>query len=156
MAKQTIGEFLATLRKANGYTQQEVADRLGISNRTLSGWECNNVLPDILLLPALSELYGVTVDEILAGERSERNEVELTAKSEKRILKSKIAKFSTQCQPRAHRFRCYNRSKALVALESADCTADLPMQSPTYSPNSRRRSYIHKCRHSVQTALRTH
>ena len=41
MAKQTIGEFLATLRKANGYTQQEIADRLGISNRTLSGWECD-------------------------------------------------------------------------------------------------------------------
>ena len=96
MAKQTIGEFLATLRKANGYTQQEVADRLGISNRTLSGWECNNVLPDILLLPALAELYGVTVDEILAGERKEKTEVELTDKSEKRILKSKIARFSMQ------------------------------------------------------------
>lgn len=96
MAKQTIGEFLATLRKANGYTQQEVADRLGISNRTLSGWECGNVLPDILLLPALAELYGVTVDEILAGERKERSEVALSNKSEKRILKSKIARFSMQ------------------------------------------------------------
>ena len=97
MAKQTIGEFLATLRKANGYTQQEVADRLGISNRTLSGWECSNVLPDILLLPVLAELYGVTVDEILAGERTDRNEVDLSSKSEKRIFKSKIAKFSAQC-----------------------------------------------------------
>ena len=97
MAKQSIGEFLSTLRKANGYTQQEVADRLGISNRTLSGWECNNVLPDILLLPALAEMYGVTVDEILAGERIEKNEVALTNKSEKRILKNKLAKFSTQC-----------------------------------------------------------
>ena len=97
MAKQKIGDFLATLRKANGYTQQEVADRLGISNRTLSGWECNNVLPDILLLPALAELYGVTVDEILAGERKVQNEVALTNKSEKRILKNKIARFSTQC-----------------------------------------------------------
>ena len=96
MAKQSIGEFLATLRKANGYTQQEVADRLGISNRTLSGWECGNVLPDILLLPALAELYGVTVDEILAGQRRERSEVELSNKSEKRILKSKIARFSMQ------------------------------------------------------------
>ncbi|MCH5159723.1 MAG: helix-turn-helix transcriptional regulator [Clostridiales bacterium] len=96
MAKQTIGEFLATLRKANGYTQQEIADRLGISNRTLSGWECNNVLPDILLLPALAELYGVTVDEILSGERKEKSEVELTKKSERRILKSKIARFTMQ------------------------------------------------------------
>lgn len=96
MAKQTIGEFLATLRKANGYTQQEIADRLGISNRTLSGWECDKVLPDILLLPALAELYGVTVDEILAGERKERNEVTLSGKSERRMLKSKIARFTMQ------------------------------------------------------------
>ena len=96
MAKQTIGEFLATLRKANGYTQQAVADRLGISNRTLSGWECDKVLPDILLLPALAELYGVTVDEILAGQRKEKSQVSLSNKSGKRILKSKIARFSMQ------------------------------------------------------------
>ena len=96
MAKQTIGEFLATLRKANGYTQQEIANRLGISNRTLSGWECDNVLPDILLLPALADIYGVTVDEILAGERKERKDVALTTKSEKHILKSKIARFTMQ------------------------------------------------------------
>ena len=97
MVKQTIGEFLATLRKANGYTQQEVADRLGISNRTLSGWECNNVLPDILLLPALAELYGVTVDEILAGERKEKNsDVALSDTTARRVLKSKIARFSMQ------------------------------------------------------------
>ena len=97
MAKQTIGEFLATLRKANGYTQQEVADRLGISNRTLSGWECNNVLPDILLLPALGELYGVTVDEILAGERKEKNnDVALSDMTARRVLKSKLARFSVQ------------------------------------------------------------
>ena len=97
MTKQTIGEFLATLRKANGYTQQEVADRLGISNRTLSGWECDNVLPDILLLPALAEMYGVTVDEILAGERKEKTDVELSNKSEKRILKGKLARFNSHC-----------------------------------------------------------
>ena len=96
MSKQSIGEFLATLRKANGYTQQEVADKLGISNRTLSGWECDNVLPDILLLPVLAELYGVTVDEILAGERRAQNELIISSNSEKKILKRKVARFSMQ------------------------------------------------------------
>ena len=67
--KQTVGEFLATLRRANGYTQQEVADRLGVSNRTLSAWERDTSAPDILLLPVLADLYSVTVDEILRGER---------------------------------------------------------------------------------------
>lgn len=96
MAKQTIGEFLATLRKANGYTQQEVADRLGISNRTLSGWECDKVLPDILLLPVLAELYGVTVDEILAGERISKDDVPLSNKSERNLYKNRLARFGTQ------------------------------------------------------------
>ena len=69
MTRQTIGAFLATQRKAHGYTQEEVADKLGISNRTLSKWETDRSSPDILALPALAQLYGVTVDEILRGER---------------------------------------------------------------------------------------
>ena len=93
MAKQTIGEFLATLRKANGYTQQQVSDKLGISNRTLSGWECDKVMPDILLLPVLADLYGVTVDDILAGERKSRDNPIISTKTEKNIYRHKIAKF---------------------------------------------------------------
>lgn len=47
--KQTIGQFLATLRKANGYTQEEVAERLNVSNRTLSSWETDRTVPDVLV-----------------------------------------------------------------------------------------------------------
>ncbi len=70
MSKQTMGEFLALLRRANGLTQQEVADKLNISNRTLSSWETDRTTPDILLLPAIADLYGVTVDELLRCERN--------------------------------------------------------------------------------------
>ena len=94
--KQQIGEFLATLRKANGYTQQEIADKLGISNKTLSNWECDKALPDLLLLPALAETYGVTVDEILAGERKSKEEKVLSDKGEKSVLRSKMTRFSAQ------------------------------------------------------------
>ncbi len=98
MGKQTIGEFLAMLRRAKGFKQQEVADRLGISNRTLSAWERGTALPDILLLPALAELYGVTADEILNGERKPQDAVpsNLSAKSESRLLKSKLGRFTIQ------------------------------------------------------------
>lgn len=74
MTRQTIGAFLATQRKALGYTQEEVADKLGISNRTISKWETDRTMPDILSLPALAELYGVSVDEILRGERLRQGE----------------------------------------------------------------------------------
>ena len=67
MAKTTIGEFLAILRKSKGYTQQEAADRLGVSNKTVSSWETGASSPDISMLPAIAELYGVTCDELLRG-----------------------------------------------------------------------------------------
>ena len=60
--------YLAALRKGAGMTQQEVADRLGVSNKTISKWESGGGFPDIAILPALAELYGVTADDILAGE----------------------------------------------------------------------------------------
>ena len=84
--KQPIGEFLATLRRANGFTQQEVADRLGISNRTLSAWERGTAMPDILLLPALADLYGVTTDEILRGERSSAEKPAIAQQSAQKNL----------------------------------------------------------------------
>lgn len=95
MNRQTIGAFLATQRKAHGYTQEEVADKLGISNRTLSKWETDRSSPDILYLPALADLYGVTVDEILRGERTKREEIPLSpeeqAKKEEQAQRAKRA-----------------------------------------------------------------
>ena len=69
------GAYLAALRKARGMTQQEAADQMGVSNKTVSKWENGAGLPDITVLPALAELYGVTADDILAGERSEERRV---------------------------------------------------------------------------------
>ena len=62
------GTYLATLRKNADMTQQDVADRLGVSNKTVSKWESGGGFPDISVLPALAELYGVSADELLAGE----------------------------------------------------------------------------------------
>jgi len=67
-AKKT-GQFIAALRKTNGLTQQEVADALGLTDKTVSKWECGNGFPDITALPALAELFEVSADEILRGER---------------------------------------------------------------------------------------
>ena len=67
--KSSIGDFLAILRKSKGLTQQEVADRLGVSNKTVSSWETGASCPDISMLPAIAELFEVTCDELLRGER---------------------------------------------------------------------------------------
>ena len=67
--REKFGSFLAELRKEKGFTQQEIADRLFISNKAVSKWERGQSLPDISLLTPLAELLGVTVTELLKGER---------------------------------------------------------------------------------------
>lgn len=74
MERKSIGSFLAALRKSNGMTQQEVADRLSVSNKTVSKWERDESYPEITLIPVLAELFSVTSDEILRGERMTKNE----------------------------------------------------------------------------------
>lgn len=98
MEKKTMGSFMSALRKANGLTQQQVADRLNVSNKTVSKWECDDGYPEITVLPAIAELYGVTVDELLRGERIIREEAKPNEKIEKQaeyIFKTAENKFST-------------------------------------------------------------
>lgn len=64
------GAFIASLRKKAGLTQQEVAAYLGIANKTVSKRECAGGYPDITLLPAIGELYSITVDELLACKKN--------------------------------------------------------------------------------------
>lgn len=80
------GAYLAALRKARGMTQQEAADQLGVSNKTVSKWENGAGLPDITLLPALAELYGVTADDILAGETLRGRPAEAQGPARRRLL----------------------------------------------------------------------
>ena len=58
MEKKTLGSFLSALRRAQGLTQQEVADRLAVSNKAVSRWERDEAMPDILLLPAIADLFA--------------------------------------------------------------------------------------------------
>jgi transcriptional regulator with XRE-family HTH domain len=69
MSDSSLGAFLAILRKARGLTQQDVADALYVSNKTVSKWERSESAPDIAMLPALAEFFGVTCDELPRGER---------------------------------------------------------------------------------------
>ncbi|MDE6579045.1 MAG: helix-turn-helix domain-containing protein [Ruminiclostridium sp.] len=69
MSRNSIGQFIAALRRANGMTQQDVADRLNVSNKAVSRWERDECAPDISLIPAIAEMFNVTCDEILKGQR---------------------------------------------------------------------------------------
>lgn len=64
-----IGNFLRELRKEKGLTQEELAEKLGISSKSISRWENGNTMPDLGILVELAELYDVDIKEIIDGER---------------------------------------------------------------------------------------
>lgn len=90
MDQKKIGNFLRDLRKSNGFTQEQVAERLGTSSRTISRWETGAYMPDISLLVTIAEMYDVDVREIIDGERKKEN-----MNSEVKEVAVKMADYST-------------------------------------------------------------
>ena len=76
MNQENIGKFIAELRKEKNMTQQELADKLMITDRAISHWENGRRLPDISLLKSLSEIFEVSITEILNGHRMSVKELE--------------------------------------------------------------------------------
>lgn len=66
-----FGEFLFKLRKEKGMTQAELAQALGVTNKAVSKWETGEAMPETALLLPISRIFGVSVDELLDGKRSE-------------------------------------------------------------------------------------
>lgn len=102
MERKSIGSFIAVLRKANGMTQRELADKLSVSDKAVSRWERDETAPDLYLIPVIAEIFGVTSDELLRGERAGENapppekQNEKTERQIKNILKTVRTKFLTK------------------------------------------------------------
>lgn len=64
-----IGKFIAQLRKRENLTQEALGEKLGVTNKTVSRWENGNYLPDIETFQLLSEVFGVSINELLAGRK---------------------------------------------------------------------------------------
>ena len=99
-----IGGFLKDLRKEKGITQEQLAEKLGVSGRTISRWETGNNMPDISLLVEIAEFFDVSIPEIIKGERKSEDMKEETkevaetmsdyAKAEKEQLVKSIRNMS--------------------------------------------------------------
>lgn len=72
MDQNKTGELLGRLRRERGMTQKQTAEKLQVSDRTISKWERGAGLPDVSTLPALSALYGVDIEKILEGNLQEK------------------------------------------------------------------------------------
>lgn len=104
MERKTMGAFIAVLRKSSGMTQKELAEKLGVSDKTISHWERDESAPDISVIPVIAEIFGVTCDELLRGEKKSlsepSNNFELSQKSEKQIhfiLSKQSSRYLIQC-----------------------------------------------------------
>ncbi len=62
-----LGENIAALRRAAGLTQELLADRLGVTSQAVSKWERQLSCPDVSLLPAMAEVFGVAIDELFVS-----------------------------------------------------------------------------------------
>lgn len=63
------GKFIAALRKEKGMTQEQLGERLCVTNKTISRWENGNYMPNVEMMSLLSKEFGVSINEIIAGER---------------------------------------------------------------------------------------
>lgn len=75
MSKHSIGKTIATLRKTKGWTQVELAEKLNVSDKAVSKWESEAGLPEISQLPAMANLFGVTIDYIMTGKTAEKERI---------------------------------------------------------------------------------
>lgn len=63
------GRFLREMRKEKGLTQEQLAEKLGVSNRSVSRWENGRNMPDFDLVTEMAHIYEISIEEILSGER---------------------------------------------------------------------------------------
>ncbi len=80
--KQELFERLVYLRKKSGYSQEELADKLGISRQAVSKWECGDATPDLDNITKLADIYNISVDELLGRTDSSFEEDDEEGKTE--------------------------------------------------------------------------
>ena len=78
-----IGKFLKELRKEKGYTQEALGEKIGVTNKTVSRWETGTYMPPVECLVLLSDIYDVSINEIVAGQRL--NEAEFNDAAEENL-----------------------------------------------------------------------
>lgn len=84
MNQQKVGQFLKKLRNEKAITQEQFAEVLGVSNRSISRWENGVTMPDFDLLIQIAKYFDVEIGEILDGERKTEN---MDKKTEETMLK---------------------------------------------------------------------
>ena len=117
-----IGKFLSELRHEQKLTQEQLGERLGISNKTVSRWENGNYMPPVEMLLELSQLYNVSVNEILSGKRLDDAESKTAAEENlKAVLEE--SPFSVEDKKRYFTKKWKTDHSLSVVIELLVCAA---------------------------------
>lgn len=81
---EKIGRFIAQVRNQMGLTQKELAEKIGVSDKTVSKWECGKSMPDISYLDALCKALSINMNELISGQRL--TETDYSSKAEENIM----------------------------------------------------------------------
>lgn len=86
MNQEKIGKFILELRREKNMTQQELADKIGVTDRAISKWENGRGMPDLSLMIPLCKELDITINELISGEKIEKKDYQ--SKLEENILKT--------------------------------------------------------------------
>ena len=81
---EKIGKFIAQARNQMGLTQKELAEQIGVSDKTVSKWECGKSVPDISYLDSLCKALSINMNELISGQRL--TETDYSSKAEENIM----------------------------------------------------------------------
>ena len=119
----SIGKTISELRKAKGWTQVELAEKLGVSDKAVSKWESEGGFPELTQFPVLASLFDVSIDYLMTGKASEKeivvmSKAELCAKNDDPALLGDINVTSAKKQDIGKRIRLLaDKVKARLALQ---------------------------------------
>ena len=122
----TVGKRIAELRKNKGFTQENLAEQLGVSGQAVSKWENDQTCPDISLLPQLSKILGVMVDELLSGKQELAPAVQVLPAEQRKDIKDMMLRIVIDSAD-GDKVRV-NLPIALVQV-AIDCGMDMPQVS---------------------------
>ena len=90
MDQKRIGKFIYECRKEKGYTQEDLAEKLGVTSKSISRWENGNTMPDYSLLKDLCRELDINVNELLSGEKIKESDYMNKAEDNFVMLKKKV------------------------------------------------------------------
>lgn len=99
MMNQTlVGKYIAQKRKEKNFTQEQLAEKIGVSNKSVSKWECGKCMPDYSIIESLCSELGITVAELIDGEDKDQNSIRIYDEGEIIDMLERIQKLEKQKQ----------------------------------------------------------